>query len=61
MNSRTIAALLSLSTAFVLPMAGHAAEFNTVQADKSILAFMFKQMNVGMEGRAIARNSSQAK
>ena len=51
MNSRTIAALLSLSTAFVLPMAGHAAEFNTVQADKSILAFMFKQMNVGMEGR----------
>ena len=34
-----------------LPVAGHAAEFSAVQADKSTLIFGFKQMNVGMEGR----------
>ena len=51
MNTRKLIALLSLSATFGLPVAGHAAEFSAVQADKSTLAFGFKQMNVGMEGR----------
>ena len=44
-------ALLSLAAALGLPAVGHAAEFNSVKADKSTLAFGFKQMNVAMEGR----------
>jgi polyisoprenoid-binding protein YceI len=51
MNNKNRIALLSLAAACGLPIAGHAAEFNAVQADKSSLVFAFKQMNVGMEGR----------
>ena len=51
MNSKNRIALLSLAAVCGLPIVGHAAEFNSVQADKSSLVFGFKQMNVGMEGR----------
>lgn len=51
MNNKKLVALLSLAATLGLPIAGHAAEFNAVQTDKSSLVFAFKQMNVGMEGR----------
>jgi len=51
MNNKNLTAILALTTALILPVAGHAAEFNAVQAEKSTLAFAFKQMNVGMDGR----------
>lgn len=51
MNRRIILAILSLITALAWPILGHAAEFNTVQTDKSTLVFAFKQMGVSLEGR----------
>ena len=44
-------AALALAAALGLPIPGQAAEFRSVQADKSSLAFGYKQMGVGMEGR----------
>jgi polyisoprenoid-binding protein YceI len=51
MKTRNLIAVVSLAAALGLPVASHAAEFSVVKADKSTLAFGFKQMNVAMEGR----------
>ena len=40
-----------LALAALLPLAATAAEFNVVQADKSQIAFVSKQMGVPVEGR----------
>jgi len=48
MNKRIILALLVCLAA--APFA-HAVEYSTIQADKSSLAFVYKQMGVPMEGR----------
>lgn len=48
-NSRLAGFALTASL-FLLPMAGHAAQFDTVLLEKSTLGFGFKQMNVGMDG-----------
>ena len=51
MKNKNLIAFLSLTAALSLPITGHAAEFSAVKADKSTLAYGFKQMNVAMEGR----------
>jgi polyisoprenoid-binding protein YceI len=48
----------ALVLAFALPVAAHAVEFNQVQADKSSIAFVYKQMNVAVDGK-FKRFSSQ--
>ena len=40
-----------LALSLSLPTLVHAAEFGSVQSDKSTLTFAFKQMNVGMNGK----------
>ena len=50
MDNKRLITILPFCGAFLLSIPGRAAEFNAVQADKSTLAFTFKQMNVGMEG-----------
>ncbi len=47
---KTLVSVLALSC-LVLPTAAPAADFNAVQADKSSLAFVYKQMGVAVEGR----------
>lgn len=43
--------LAALALAAALPLAAHAVEYNQVQADKSAIAFAYKQMGVAMDGR----------
>lgn len=50
--------ITTLVLAAALPVAAHALEFNQVQADKSSIAFVYKQMNVAVDGR-FKRFSSQ--
>ena len=42
---------LALALAATLPGAAQAVEYNQIQADKSRLAFGYKQMGVAMDGR----------
>ena len=48
--NKLVASVL-LAAAIGLPKLGQAIEFNALQPDKSSLAFSYKQMNVGMQGR----------
>jgi polyisoprenoid-binding protein YceI len=48
----------ALVLAVALPVAAHAAEFSQVLADKSSIAFVYKQMNVAVDGK-FKRFSSQ--
>lgn len=54
---RRLAVNLSLALGFsvgfsvTLPMAAHAVEFTQVQADKSAINFVYKQMGVAMDGK----------
>jgi len=50
--------ITALTLAAALPFAAHAAVFNQVQADKSAINFVYKQMNVAVEGK-FNRFSSQ--
>ncbi len=49
---------LAMTLALALPFAAHAVEFSQVQADRSAIAFTYKQMGVAVEGR-FKRFSSQ--
>jgi polyisoprenoid-binding protein YceI len=48
----------ALVLAVALPVAAHAGEFSQVLADKSSIAFVYKQMNVAVDGK-FKRFSSQ--
>ena len=49
---------LAMALALALPFAAHAVEYSQVQADKSVIAFTYKQMGVAVDGR-FKRFSSQ--
>ncbi len=49
---------LATALALALPFAAHAVEYGQVQADKSTIAFTYKQMGVAVDGR-FKRFSSQ--
>lgn len=51
MKTTKFFAALTFTAAVGLPTWGNAAEFKTVQTDKSAITFGYKQMGVGMEGR----------
>ena len=51
MKNKPCFVVLSLAATLAFPVAGLAAEFNAVEADKSTLVFSYKQMNVSMDGR----------
>lgn len=49
---------LAMALALALPFAAHAVEYSQVHADKSVIAFTYKQMGVAVDGR-FKRFSSQ--
>ena len=49
---------LAMALALALPFAAHAIEYSQVHADKSVIAFTYKQMGVAVDGR-FKRFSSQ--